>query len=158
MVEEKALVLSIDNEHALVRTQRMSACESCKLKAGCGQNTLAKLGGEKVIEFSVRNTLQAKEGDVVIVAIPESGLLMASTMMFIVPLILMAMFASFATLMSSSQLIAAGLGFAGLLTGFWFARRYAALVKTDARFTPTMSVMALAATDEAKCRTTLNET
>ena len=96
MIEERALVLdnrfdecNFDTQLARVKVQRTSACESCSLKSGCGQSTLTKLSSNQCLELDVENTLNAKPGDDVIIAIPEAGLMSASIRVYLIPLVLM---------------------------------------------------------------------
>ena len=140
MIEEQAVVLTKES-HGLVkaRIQRQSACESCQLKSGCGQSALSQLSSNKCIEFDVANDINAQPGDIVSLAISEEGLLSASLLVFMMPLLLMlvvSVFASSVLLWSDGGVAVSGL-FA-LLFGFAYARFYAAQHLDDARFKPEM--------------------
>ncbi|MDX1453010.1 MAG: SoxR reducing system RseC family protein [Oleiphilaceae bacterium] len=156
MLEERALVIGLkpgEPPMATVRTQRLSACDSCQLKTGCGTHSLAKLAGNQSMEFDLENALGAQEGDVVLVAIPEQGLILASLMMYIVPLI--TMFSAVITLKAIADvhelwLLLAAL--VGLAVGAVLVRLSAHKRKDDPRLTPRMTHIALREPEGAACR------
>lgn len=154
MIHERGLVLdksASSQQRVWVRTQRQSACESCKLKSGCGQSALSKLSGQKSIEFEVNNALNAKAGDVVILSIPEDGILHASIVMYLIPLLLMVLMVMAAGMAGLSDLLLIGMGSLGFCGGLWIARTYSQKHKDDPRFTPTMTSLALASPVESAC-------
>lgn len=154
MIHERALVLdrpSKNESKVWVRTQRQSACDSCKLKSGCGQSALSKLSGDKSMELEVKNSLGARAGDVVILAIPEEGILTASLVMYFVPLVLMVLLAIVASSIGLGELAIIFSGGVGLAVGFWAARTYSHKHQDDPRFNPVMSSLALASTADAAC-------
>lgn len=134
MIEELALVLDASGADTVrVRTQRHTACESCQMKSGCGQQAMVKLtSGKGSLEWSIRNTLEARAGDVVVLQIPETGILGASFLLYLVPLLCMVLAAaavSLAGVTSEGPLTLFAL--AGLGAGIWFARKQA-LARGDA--------------------------
>lgn len=140
MIEEQALVLS-ETKHGYVEVKihRQSACESCQLKSGCGQSALTKISNRKCIEFSVLNTINAKPGDIVFLSISEQGLLSASLLMFMMPLLMMLGVSIMAkSLLSLSDGMVAISGLLALLCGFAYARFYAQNHLDDERFKPEM--------------------
>jgi len=155
MIEERALVVAVDGglpPLARVKTQRVSACQSCQLKSGCGQSSFAKLGGEKSIELILPNTLEVVTGDVVMIGIPENGLLMASVVMFLLPLICMVSLATSAQLIFQlADVYIALVGGVGLLLGFLLARRYSKSRESNPDFSPIMLRFMLKANTEAAC-------
>jgi sigma-E factor negative regulatory protein RseC len=140
MIEEQALVLSTAKHgYVNVKIHRQSACESCQLKSGCGQSALTKLSSNKCIEFSVLNTIHAKPGDVVFLAISEQGLLSASLLMFMMPLLVMLGVSVFAkSILAWPDGFVALSGLISLLLGFIYARYYAQNHLDDDRFKPEM--------------------
>ncbi len=155
MLEERALVIAVNEGSARVCTQRLSACDSCQLKSGCGTHSFAKLSGNQSIELEVDNVLDAEAGDVVMVAIPEQGLLVASFMMYLLPLVTM-----LASVVAAQWFFAAGEGILllsaaiGLGVGVLCVRRYSGKHEHDARFTPHMTRMAMRAAEGGACRST----
>jgi len=140
MIEEQALVLSeAKHGYVNVKIHRQSACESCQLKSGCGQSALTKISSNKCIELSVLNTINAKPGDIVSLSISEQGLLSASLLMFMMPLLAMLGVSVF----TKSMLVwpdgaVAVSGLISLLLGFVYARYYAQNHSDDERFRPEM--------------------
>jgi len=140
MIEEQALVLS-ESKHGYVNVKihRQSACEGCQLKSGCGQSALTKISSSKCIEFSVLNTINAKPGDIVFLSISEQGLLSASLLMFMMPLLIMLLVSVFAkSILAWSDGAVAVSGLISLLFGFVYARYYAQNHLDDDRFKPEM--------------------
>ena len=79
------------SNEAWVQTIRESACQSCSARHGCGQKALATLSGGQARQIRVINSLDARPGDQVTVAIEESALLRASLLVYAMPLVLMAL-------------------------------------------------------------------
>ncbi|MFV1922269.1 MAG: SoxR reducing system RseC family protein [Methylotenera sp.] len=146
MIEERALVL-FENQDAnnlqnnvRVKVQRTSACESCSLKSGCGQSTLTKMSGEHCLELDVANTLNAKPGDEVLIAIPESGLMSASIRVYFLPLLLMLVGAMVGDFIEpETEIWTSILGLAGLIGGFYWARLYSQGQADNVQFQPSMA-------------------
>lgn len=156
MLEERALVIAVhgeQNETATIRTQRLSACDACQLKSGCGTHSFAKLSGNQSIELDVANALEAREGDVVLVAIPEQGLMLASMLMYLLPLVTL-----FVGVLLGQWLGIAGdaglvvFGGIGLAAGFFMVRQQALKHQQDARFTPRMTGLAMKSPENVPCR------
>lgn len=156
MAEERALVLDVRGDQAFVQTQRVSACQSCQIKSSCGQSLLSKIGSEKTIEFVVDNSLAAKPGDIVVVTISDQGLLLASSLMFMLPLALMILAAMLAGMIGFGEGGSIILGALGLFVGFLFARRYSASMHSDERFKPVMKALALSQPQQASCHSALS--
>jgi sigma-E factor negative regulatory protein RseC len=140
MIEEQALVLSeAKHGYVNVKIHRQSACESCQLKSGCGQSALTKMSSNKCIEFSVLNTINAKPGDIVFLSISEQGLLSASLLMFMMPLLAMLAMSVFTkSFLAWPDGAVAISGLVSLLLGFAYARFYAQNNMDDDRFKPEM--------------------
>ena len=140
MIEEQALVLSeAKHGYVNVKIHRQSACESCQLKSGCGQSALTKISSNKCIELSVLNTVNAKPGDLVSLSISEQGLLSASLLMFMMPLLAMLGVSVFTkSILAWSDGAIAVSGLISLLFGFVYARYYAQNHADDEQFRPEM--------------------
>lgn len=87
MIEELARVLSCDGSAALVETERRSACGGCGVRTGCGTSLLAQVFGHKPAHLRVANPVSAQPGDRVVVGISERGLVRASLLLYLVPLL-----------------------------------------------------------------------
>ena len=140
MIEEQAIVIGCDGSgdgRIAVRVDRKSACESCQMKAGCGQKLVNDSSQRKCIEFELENHFDAKVGDRVTMAIPEKSFLQASVVMYVLPLILMIIGAvlgeSYFALADIGIFLLASLGF---LTGLYLARKFAQTHQFNPDFQP----------------------
>ena len=79
-MREIGLVTKLKGEFASVRIGRHSACGSCG-KCGMSQN-------QKHVDFFVKNSLDAKPGDSVVLDIKETNTLKLSLVAYIIPLVL----------------------------------------------------------------------
>jgi sigma-E factor negative regulatory protein RseC len=89
MIEEKATVIAVEGEHALLQTQRRSACQSCSVKQGCGTSVLAKVVGQRSSQILVDNVLNAEVGDEIIIGINDNALVKGSFLVYALPLVLL---------------------------------------------------------------------
>ncbi len=127
MITETGKVIALKGEHAWVQTIRTSACQSCAARSGCGQRALASVTGGRANQVLVRNHIQARVGDEVVIGIEESALLGASLLVYALPLATMVLGSLAGNLAgpgSDGWAIAGGA--AGLAAGFgvaWFCQR-----------------------------------
>jgi sigma-E factor negative regulatory protein RseC len=140
---ERAIVLQVQNDKALVQTQRRSACQSCQLENSCGQGLITKMSSERSMQLWLNNALNAQVGQTVTISIPDEGLLKASILMFVIPLLLMLVGAGAAMQLFGSDLAAIMGGGVGLISGFYVARVKSAAMQDDSRFKPVMASIAL---------------
>ena len=89
MIEEHARVVAVQGDTALLQTQRQSSCGSCEVKSGCGTSVLAGIVGQKITQLKVRNTLNARPGDEVVLGMEEHALVMGSLLVYGVPLLML---------------------------------------------------------------------
>lgn len=124
MITETGKVVAVNGDKVWVQTIRTSACESCSAQHGCGQRALASVSSGRANQVLVANSLGARVGDEVTVAIDESALLGASLLVYALPLLLMLGGAVLGHQLSSGLDGVSMLGAAiGLATGFLAARR-----------------------------------
>jgi len=128
MVEEQAQVVDIKGDQLVLQAQTKSACGSCSANKGCGTSVLSKVVGRKFTHFQAKNDVDANIGDTVIVGISEDALLKGSTMIYIVPVLMMLFFALMAeyliTPVHNHDLIVAVCALSGLAVGSLLARGY----------------------------------
>lgn len=89
MIEEHARVVAVQGDTALLQTQRQSSCGSCEVKSGCGTSVLAGIVGQKITQLKVRNTLNARPGDEVVLGMEEHALVTGSLLVYGVPLLML---------------------------------------------------------------------
>lgn len=128
MIEEQGKILSIEPGAVWVETIRRSTCGTCQARAGCGQALLQRLGsGARRGFIRVLCDRPLQVGDEVIIGLPEDAVLRASALMYVLPLLMLFLFAVLADAagLSEGWVILAASG--GLATGFcaaaWWARR-----------------------------------
>lgn len=80
-MEEEAVVISVSGQHAKVRLQRGTSCDSCGSKASCATAS----GEEKDVD--VINEAGAAPGQRVIIAVNPGVLLKASLTVYMLPLV-----------------------------------------------------------------------
>lgn len=127
MIHETGTVISVSDNEAWVQTVRESACQACKARHGCGQKALASLSSGQSRQIRVSNTLHARPGDQVTVAIDESALLKASLLVYALPLVLMVVATGLAGIALPGQDLVAMAGAvlglsAGMLLARWYSR------------------------------------
>lgn len=104
MIEEFGTVVQVDGERACVEVLRVSACGSCSARQGCGTGSLAKLFGVRPLQLWMRNEIDARVGDRVVLGIEEGALVSGSLMVYLLPLIALLACAA------AGQAVATGLG------------------------------------------------
>lgn len=142
MIEETAVVVQCQDNYAWVETERKTACGQCTLNKGCGTAVLSKLLGNRISRVKALNPLAAKEGETVVVGLPEDVLLRGSVMVYLVPLVMMIVFAllgegvaeKFA--LASSEPLSIVFAIIGLLLSAVWIRRYTGKINRDKRYQP----------------------
>ena len=76
---EQGVVLSVKNEFAKVRVGRNSACASC---GKCGMTER-----QKHVDFYASNTVDAQEGDTVVLNIPDTNSAKLAFVAYMIPLV-----------------------------------------------------------------------
>lgn len=129
MIEEVARVLSVDNDSVTVEVEKTSGCSSCNAKGACGTSSLAGFFNFKAPALTVKNTLNAKVGDSVLLALPEQTLLAGSFLLYIVPLLGMILFAGLASFfqLSDTELPQIVFGLFGLVFGLFLSRKLSSI-------------------------------
>ena len=74
MIEQTAIVISIDGQFALVEAQRESSCGQCNAKKGCGTGILENSVGRRAMQLNAINLCHAQPGDEVSLLYQWSGL------------------------------------------------------------------------------------
>lgn len=124
MIEQQATVISCDNDTVWLQAERQSTCSGCQVRKGCGTGLLAKHVGKRFSRIAV-----AKENDVTIgqqvrLAIPEQALLQGTFLMYILPLVLLFLFAAGAKALNLGEIAEIFAGITGLFIGFYGVRVY----------------------------------
>ncbi|HLV78280.1 MAG TPA: SoxR reducing system RseC family protein [Marinobacter sp.] len=135
MITETGKVVAVQGGQAWVQTIRLSACQSCSARAGCGQRALASVSGGRANQILVANPVDARVGDEVVLALDEQSVLAASLAVYGVPLLLMVLGSIGAWhWLAATDLAAVTGALAGLASGFLLVRRWQA--RAGDRFEP----------------------
>ncbi len=129
-LEERGRVVETEGDYVWVEVTRRPGCSGCENKNECGTAVLAKTMSSKPVHIKILNTILAKPGDDVIVAIEQKSLTTGSFSVYMVPLLLMLSGALLGDVLGQRFLmeyhdgVAIIAAFAGLAGGFFWLRRY----------------------------------
>lgn len=124
MIEEEGRVVVVEQGAVWVETIRKSTCSSCSARNGCGQNLLEKYRASKQQSYiRATNDFSIEESDRVVIGIPESALMRASFLAYLLPLAGMMGSLWLATAAGWNDLFTALSAMAGLAAGFIPVRR-----------------------------------
>ena len=89
MIEQTALVVSVQGDLAEVEGEHPGACGGCAGEGTCATSLIARYFGRSRPALQVENPIGARPGDRVIIGLAESTLLTASFLAYLVPLLSM---------------------------------------------------------------------
>ena len=141
MIEQSALVVTVEGELAEVETQRQTACGDCSAKSGCGTSLLAEVFGKRRSRLWVSNPIQAQPGERVVIGLHESPFLRAAFSLYATPLLAMiggALIGEWLAERSASSVELGALvgGLSGLVAGFMWLRRFSRSSRNDRDYRP----------------------
>ena len=84
VMKEEGVVTGLVGGMAKVETTQTEACGHCGMKGAC-----TSMGTMKKREVVVKNTVQAKEGDHVMLAVPRKGVMGAGAAVYLLPIVAM---------------------------------------------------------------------
>lgn len=89
MLTETGKIVRLEGNTAWIQTMRHSVCGACQAKNGCGQHLLNRLSGSSVyLELALNaSSPDVMEGDQVEIGIEEGAVVMASLMVYGLPII-----------------------------------------------------------------------
>ncbi len=144
MIEETALILSCDGEHADIETKPQSSCGGCTSSSVCGTGVFSKVFGNRKTVVRVVNSLRAKPGEQVVIGLQESALSRVSMVFYLAPILAMILFAILGQEMAlrlgylTQDPLAILGGAIGLFAGLWLVRMFSRTVQEDTRYQPVM--------------------
>ncbi|WP_210396704.1 SoxR reducing system RseC family protein [Motiliproteus sediminis] len=138
MLEESAQVIEAADGGVWVETVRQSACSSCSARKGCGQKLLSDIGQGARFRVLARNPRQLvlSPGDPVVLGLAESSLLTASALVYLLPLVTMAVAAVVAQWSGAAEGLVALAGMVGLGLGLLGVRHWGPGRSQDCRYQP----------------------
>ncbi|NQY64870.1 MAG: SoxR reducing system RseC family protein [Alteromonadaceae bacterium] len=127
MMQEKAVVIAVNQDLITVQSQVKSTCSSCQQVDTCGSGLVAKALPKRKLALDLTTSLDVKVGDSVTLAIPEKNLLQTAWQVYLWPLIGLISFSAIGQFFVQSQvlpheLFAILLGSVGGYLGFRMAR------------------------------------
>lgn len=119
MIEEKGRVVAVGQDDVWVETIRKSTCSSCSARNGCGQSLLERYRPNRQQSYiRAMNGFSIQENDQVVIGIPESALMRASVLVYLLPLIGMMGSIWLATVTGWNDFYTVLSAIAGLAVGF----------------------------------------
>ncbi len=125
MPQQTARVVRTEQNWVLLEPIEQQGCNSCKLSSACGTSALGRLIGFRGLEIRLENTLGLQPQDRVVLSIPDQAFLVASLLIYLVPLVgllLTAVLADFAGLADGWIALS---GATGLVASIWLSGRFA---------------------------------
>ena len=89
MITERATVVAVEGDKVTVEAAIKTTCNGCQAQSDCGSGAIATAFAPKVQRLELTSPLPVKVGDEVSVGIPEAGVLSASALLYIVPLLVL---------------------------------------------------------------------
>jgi len=136
MQRELAEVSYTDGEYVFLKTSNKTSCGECSSKASCGSVKLFK----PIVEsegIKIKNTLDLKEGDSVVLELAPSKLLQGTFLVYLLPLISLMIFSVLGKMIAGEGVsIIAGL--IGLAVSLYLVKKYLAKKAVSQKFIPTM--------------------
>ena len=122
MMTERARVVALDGENAIVEVSIKSACGSCGHGTSCGITTLGKLVRPRPARWRMENRAGAGIGDEVWLALDDAALSTAAVFAYLPPLFGLLLGAAFAEAQGAGDGGVVLAGLAGLGLGLLAAR------------------------------------
>jgi len=98
LLEETGKVVAIEGAYAVIETQQRSACSSCNTGDSCGTSVLSGLFSQRRHKVRLLNHLNLSVGEQAVIGINESVLLSTAVLAYMLPLLLMIIFAVLSSL------------------------------------------------------------
>ncbi len=144
MIEEIGKVLTVDGDYALVETQRKTTCGGCAAKTSCGTGVIGQFIGNRFSQIRVHNSIGAKPGEEVVLGVPEKILTTASFRFYIIPLVLLVLFALLGEWLAdefnqvNTEPFSIFGGLLGLIVGSVWLKRFSKTVGADKSYQVTI--------------------
>ncbi len=132
--QEMAEVSSINGDYVFLKTANKTSCGECTSKASCGSVKLFKPVVDNDV-IKIKNTLDLKEGDSVVLALPPSKLLLGSFLVYLFPLFSLMAFAVLGKMIGGEG-VSILMGLAGLGISLVLVSKFMAKKAVSQQFTP----------------------
>lgn len=128
MSQEVVEIVEIADGGVWVEAMQRSACSSCNARSGCGQHSLSKLGRKMRLWVATEKSFQI--GQQATLTLPDGSLAMSALALYGIPLIGM-LTGAIGGHLSVGEIGSVIGGLAGLVAGFFAARKVADAKKDD---------------------------
>ena len=128
MIREIVTISAVEQDCIWVEATPKSACGACAARSGCGQRLLGKLMAKPNlvrVPLQPHQSHQLTVGEQVEVGVPEEVLVSGSVMLYLIPVLVLMLFAGLATMLAWSDGAVAASALLGLLLGAWGVSRHA---------------------------------
>ncbi len=89
MISERATVVAVNGDTVIVEAAIKTTCNGCQAQSECGTGAIATAFAPKVQRLELHSPMPVNVGDEVSVGIPEAGVLSASALLYVVPLLVL---------------------------------------------------------------------
>jgi len=125
MLYQRSTVVEVNDHSICLEVERQSTCGQCQLKKSCGTGLLAEHVGKRFSRIIIdKSSTEVSPGQKVSLAIPEQNLLQGAALMYLLPLLLMLLFAVVARWLGFNSVGEIASGLLGLFCGFVIVRKY----------------------------------
>ena len=139
MLKERGRVVAVESDALWVETIQQSVCGSCVAEKGCGQRLLAKFGAQPNhlrVLAAEDEAASYRVGDSITIGIPETAVVKASMLVYMLPLIIAVFFAGSVHIVLHSDGLSIIAGIIGLIAGASLVRLYAFYQRNNSNFQP----------------------
>jgi len=118
-------VVAVEDEYVVIKPENQSGCAGCSASGGCGTSSLSSLFSPSVERtLRIKNSLNAKVGQQVLLSIVENEVLKHSLMAYGFPLLLLMLGAWLGLNFLNSDILSALAGFVFLFIGWFFTKTF----------------------------------
>jgi sigma-E factor negative regulatory protein RseC len=139
MMQELARVVACEGDGwVVVDVELKSACGQCASSESCGTSAVAKAFSDKSQRFAIASDEQFEAGEMLTLGLPESVLLRAAALVYLLPLAGFFLGALMGDMLSgllelSADLVAIFLGLFGAVAGWSLGRRWARALENESQ-------------------------
>ncbi len=123
MITETATVVAVNGDNVTVEAAIKTTCSTCQAQSDCGTGAISRAIAPKTQQLTLQSPMPVRVGDTVSVGIPEAGIVSASALLYVLPLLVFVL---------SAALFSAVLPGVGLNSELWVLA--ASVISTFAAF------------------------
>lgn len=97
MITETATVIAVNGDRVTVEAAIKTTCSTCQAQSDCGTGAISRAIAPKTQQLTLHSPVPVRVGDSVSVGIPEAGIVSASALLYVVPLLVFVLSAALFT-------------------------------------------------------------